>query len=254
MIFGLLVFACWFAFANDVSAAEADTRTFEMRVYYANEGKLDDLLARFRNHTMRLFEKHGMTNLGYFTPVENPERKLIYFLAFPSLEAKSQAWKDFGGDPDWKAVVKESEANGKLVAKVESTLLSATDFSPLVKAEAKDAQRVFELRTYTATPGKLDNLLARFREQTCELFSKHGMTNVAYWTVRPNQKVSQETLVYLLAHESVDKAEAAFKAFRNDPKWKAAKAASEEAAGGSLTVTDGVKSVYLLPTDFSPVK
>src|SRR4051794_3491079 len=89
--------------AMPAAPAAPDARVFEMRVYYAQPGKLDALHARFRDHTTKLFEKHGMTNVGYFVPVgENKENKLVYFLAYPSLEARKKAWDAFGADPDWK--------------------------------------------------------------------------------------------------------------------------------------------------------
>ncbi len=246
--------------ASAVAHAAADTRCFEMRVYYAPEGKLDALHARFRDHTIKLFEKHGITNLGYFVPVgDNPERKLIYFLAYPSLEARNASWKAFMADPDWQKAYKASEASGKLVAKIETAYLSATDYSPLAKAESVGG-RVFELRTYTTEPGRLPNLNARFRDHTVKLFAKHGMTNVAYWTPLADQKGAvkppdvENTLIYLLAHKSQDAAKASFDGFRGDPDWVAARKASEEKAGGSLTIKDGVKSVFLVPTDYSAVK
>jgi hypothetical protein len=135
--------------------AAEDTRVFEMRVYYAAEGKLDDLHARFRDHTTKLFAKHGMTNLGYWVPIDNPERKLVYVLAYPSREARDAAWKGFLADPDWKAAQSASEKNGRLVAKIESTHLRATDFSPEIKPVIGEKPRVFELRTYTASEGNL---------------------------------------------------------------------------------------------------
>lgn len=235
-----------------VQAAE-DTRCFEMRVYYAAEGKLDALNARFRDHTCKLFEKHGITNIGYWVPIENPENKLVYVLAYPSREARETSWKAFMADPDWKAAAKASEANGKLVAKVESTFMNATDFSPEVKASVA-GPRVFELRTYTTTPGNLDRLLGRFRDHTMELFKKHGMTNVFYWKLMPDQKGVENTLVYILAHKDVEAAKASFTAFRADPIWIEAKAATEKAGGGSLTIPDGVKSVFMNATDYSPTK
>ncbi len=243
-----------------VTSADQDTRCFEMRVYYAAEGKLDALHKRFRDHTCKLFEKHGITNLGYFVPVgDNPERKLIYFLAYPSLDARNAAWKAFMADPDWQKAYKASEVDGKLVAKVETVYLGATDYSPLAKAE-NAGHRVFELRTYTTEPGRLDNLNARFHDHTVKLFAKHGMTNVAYWNPLADQKGAvkppdaKNTLIYLLAHASQDAAKASFDAFRKDPDWVAARKASEDKAGGSLTIKDGVKSVFLVPTDYSAVK
>src|SRR5437870_4694633 len=101
----------------NMSSRAADTRLFELRSYYAEAGKLEDLHARFRNHTTKLFEKHGMENIGYWTPIENTESKLIYILAYRSKDARDASWKAFTADADWKQVVKESEANGKLVKK-----------------------------------------------------------------------------------------------------------------------------------------
>ena len=164
--------------ASAVPAQAADTRIFEMRVYYAAEGKLDALHARFRDHTTALFTKHGMTNLGYFVPTgENPERKMVYFLAYPDKAARDAFWKGFMNDPAWKKAYEESHKNGVLVARIENAFLSATDYSAL--AEAKNyGVGVFELRTYTTEAGRLANLNARFRDHTLKLFEKHGMTNV----------------------------------------------------------------------------
>ena len=235
-------------------AAEKDTRVFEMRTYYAAPGKLDDLHKRFREHTTALFTKHGMTNLGYWTPVENPDTKLVYVLAYPSREARDASWKAFMADPDWKKAQAESEVNGKLVAKVEQLFMTATDFAPAVAPAAGKDARVFELRTYTTTPGNLPLLHARFRDHTIALFAKHGMTNLWYWQPVPQQKDADSTLVYLLAHASVEAAKASFDAFRADPDWIAAKTASETKGGGSLTAPDGVKSVFMKATDYSPLK
>jgi len=236
-----------------VFATGADTRCFEMRTYYAAPGKLDDLLARFRDHTVKLFEKHGITNIGYWVPVENPDNKLVYVIAFPSREGRDVPWKAFGADPEWQSARKASEEKGKLVDKVESVFLSATDFSPEIKASTAEP-RVFELRTYTTTPGNLERLLARFRNHTTKLFAKHGMTNIAYWTLTAGQKGADNTLVYIMAHKDADAQKASFAAFRNDPDWIAAREVSEKEAGGSLTIPDGVKSVTMKATDFSPIK
>ena len=239
-----------------VFAAEKDTRCFEMRTYFAAEGKLDELNARFRDHTCKLFEKHGIVNIGYWMPLDNPERKLIYLLAYPSREAQKTSWKEFGADPDWKAAAKASEVNGKLVSKVESVFLNATDYSPAIKSAKAATPRIFELRIYTASAGNLDALDSRFRDHTVQLFSKHGMEHVGYWHPMPGQKGADNTLIYLLAHKSKEAADASFKAFRVDPGWMAAKEASEKKAGGSLTEGGmaGVKSIFMQPTDYSQTK
>jgi len=121
--------------------------------------------------------------------------------------------------------------------------------------ERANPPRVFELRTYTATAGNLPALNDRFRRHTLRLFEKHGMTNVAYWNLLPDQPKADRMLIYLLAHKSVEAARQSFEAFRQDPEWINARKASEEKAGGSLTEPKGgVLSEFLLPTDYSPLR
>ena len=114
--------------------------------------------------------------------------------------------------------------------------------------------RVYEMRTYYAAAGKLDALNARFRDHTVTLFKKHGMTSVGYWVPLKDEQGAKNTLIYMLAHKSVEGAKASFDAFRQDPDWVAARKASEDKAGGSLTVKDGVKSVFMKATDYSPMR
>ncbi len=242
-----------------LTAAESpgkDSRCFELRIYYADAapGKLDDLNARFRNHTLKLFEKHGMTSLGYWMPMDNPDNQLIYLLAYPSRDAARKSWQEFGADPDWKEVVKQTEANGRLVTKVESTYLAATDFSPAVRASAGGEGRVFEMRTYRTPPDKLAALQARFRDHTAGLFAKHGMGQFGYFTPMDANNGADNTLIYLLTHKSKEAAAASFAAFRADPDWVSAKAASEKDGPLTLPAPDGVKSVFMKPTDYSPTK
>lgn len=112
-------------------AAQAQsTRVFELRTYTSHEGKLDDVVARFRNHTTKLFEKHGMTNVGYWVPREQPNT-LIYVLAHANRDAATKSWDAFRKDPDWIAARTASEANGALVAKVVSVFMDPTNFSGL---------------------------------------------------------------------------------------------------------------------------
>lgn len=234
------------------SPAASDDRFYEMRTYYAAPGKLDALNARFRNHTMGLFEKHGMTNIGYWVPIENPENKLVYVLAYPSREARDASWKAFGADPQWQTARDASEESGKLVTKVESVYMNPTDYSPAIRPMAAGSPRVFEMRTYTASPGNLNNLHARFRNHTVGLFSKHGMSHVGYWSPVDADKGADNTLIYLLAHQSEDAAKESFANFREDPAWVKAREASEAQAGGSLTTK--VESVFMVPTDYSPTR
>lgn len=242
--------------AAPAPAPEQDTRLYEMRVYTAAPGKLEALHARFKDHTMKLFEKHGLTNVGYFVPVgENKDNKLVYWISAPSKEARDKSFKAFLADPDWKKAFAESEQDGKLTTKIESTFLTPTEYSPVLKVEKGQGDRVFELRSYTATKGNLGHLNDRFKDHTMRLFEKHGMTNVVYWTVPKGLKGDDVTLIYLLSHKSEDAAKKSFDAFRMDPDWVAARKASEVKAGGSLTETKGgVVSVFLKPTDYSPLK
>jgi len=114
---------------------QTSTAVYELRVYHAYEGKLDDLLRRFREHTMQLFEKHGIKNVAYWTPLDDPlkGKTLIYLLAHPNRDAATANWKAFREDPEWLTVRDKSEANGKLVEKVDSTFLALTDFSPQLR-------------------------------------------------------------------------------------------------------------------------
>jgi hypothetical protein len=111
-----------------------DSRTFELRRYYAPPGKLEELHARFRNHTIRLFKKHGMTIVGFWAPTAPADaaaNTLVYVLAYPSDQAREAAWKGFNTDPEWIAAREASERNGKIVARVESVMMKATDYSEL---------------------------------------------------------------------------------------------------------------------------
>jgi hypothetical protein len=126
----LLPTAAWAA--SQPGADPTSTTVYELRVYHTFEGKLDDLLKRFREHTTELFEKHGMKNVAYWTPLDEPAKSttLIYVLAHASREAAAANWKAFQDDPEWKAVRDKSEENGKIVEKVDSTFMVLTDFSP----------------------------------------------------------------------------------------------------------------------------
>ena len=107
---------------------------YELRIYHANEGKLDALLARFRDHTVAIFNRHDLKSVAYWTPTDEPlkGRTLIYILKHPSREAAAANWKSFHDDPEWIKVSTESEKDGKLVEKVDSTYMTLTDFSPVV--------------------------------------------------------------------------------------------------------------------------
>src|SRR5262249_23345982 len=132
VIAAMFILGFWLGQTTE-SRAEGKNRVFELRTYTANEGKLQALHARFRHHTVELFKKHGMTNVGYWPPKDAPpaENALVYLLAYPSREAATKSWESFRNDPVWKKVKQESEANGELVKKVDSVYMDPTDYSAM---------------------------------------------------------------------------------------------------------------------------
>ena len=136
-ILGLVVFGLGYAagqFSAFESVAQAQgERIFEMRTYTAHPGRLDALNARFRDHTTRIFDKHGMTNVGYWTPQEAPlsENTLVYILAHDSREAGQASWDAFRADPEWAQVAEESQRDGRIVESVAVLWLEATDYSKI---------------------------------------------------------------------------------------------------------------------------
>lgn len=121
--------------AEDVpqSPGIGDAKFFEMRIYTTHPGKLDALHQRFRDHTNRLFQKHGMTLVGYWTPAEGAEMEntLVYILAYPNRDSRERSWQAFRDDPEWKKAFAESHKDGPIVMKVESKFLTPTDYSPI---------------------------------------------------------------------------------------------------------------------------
>lgn len=113
--------------------AAASSQVFELRIYHTYEGKLDDLLKRFRDRTITIFLRHGIKNVAYWTPTDEPlkGKTLVYVISHASRRAATENWKAFQDDPEWQKVKAASEANGKIVEKVDSTFLEPTDFSPL---------------------------------------------------------------------------------------------------------------------------
>ena len=137
---GLFVFtavaaAGWIGFsAHEAQGGKkVDNRVFELRTYYAAPGKMEALHARFRDHTNKLFEKHGMTLIGFWVPTNAKEsqEKLFYIVAHASEEAAKKSWKAFGADPDWIKARDASEKNGKIVLKVDRVFMNPTDYSAI---------------------------------------------------------------------------------------------------------------------------
>jgi hypothetical protein len=131
ILLGVTLVLCGFGIGR--ASQPAPTRIYEMRTYTAAEGKLEALHARFRDHTRRIFEKHNMKSVGYWVPTEGPMAgtTLIYILEHPGREEARKNWAAFSADPEWQKVKGESEVNGRLVQKVESVFMTATDYSAI---------------------------------------------------------------------------------------------------------------------------
>lgn len=252
----------------------APGRVYELRTYTTAPARLDNLLDRFREHNLALFQKHGITLNGAWVPAEKDAAgdRLIYLVSFPSRSAAKKAWADFNTDPEWQALFeKEKQTYGNVVTKAESVFLVPTDYSPnpesiepargrgkkTAKAKVKTAAkasrgpRVYELRTYTTSPGKLADLHTRFRDHTMEIFSRHDMANVFYGEPADAEKGRGNTLTYFLAFPDREAAKTSWQAFGVDPEWQSVKKASE-ADGVKLAAK--VVSTFLKPTSFSPLK
>lgn len=215
-------------------AEEPASPVYELRTYVCVPGKLDALKERFEGDTIRIFERHGIRNLGYWTPTdaESSSTTLIYLLEHPSREAAEEAWRSFRTDPEWREVASESRLReGQILAhRPDSLFLKKTDYSPEIGIAP--AGVLFGLRTYNAPPGKLNELNARFREHTVELFRKHGLHSYGYW-VPLDEPRSEDTLIYIIYAKDQEAMDAGWAGFRADPEWKAVLAETEK--NGSLT-------------------
>ena len=240
--------------APAVDAAKKDTYLYELRVYHCHPGRAAALHTRFQKRTIGIFKRCGMEVMGFWD-VNGKENDVVYMVRHKNRDAREMAWKACGKDPEWALAVKESEEkDGPIVAKADTYLFNATDFSPAVKTGQKGDARLYELRTYTSSPGNLERLVQRFRGGTVKLFEKHGMENSVYGTLDADQPAAKETLIYLLVHKSEAARNESFKNFGSDPEWRAHLAKSEQDAGGPLTAPGGVKSELLKPTSYSPMR
>jgi hypothetical protein len=230
---------------------------YELRTYTATEGKLAALDSRFRDHTISLFRKHGMTPIAFFhvqPPAGQPaDNRLIYIMGYKDRAARDASWRAFAGDLEWTTVYAASQKDGSLTSKIENVFLTATDYSPKLNMSGSLSPRLFELRTYTANPGKLELLHNRFRNNTLRIFAKHGMGSYLYWRPTGGQPGWENRMVYLLDFPTQLARNSAWAAFSADPEWQKV-AADSQKAGPILASPGGVVSVQLVPTDYSPLK
>lgn len=228
----------------------ADELLYELRVYTCNEGKLEALHQRFRDGEAKLFEKHGMKNIAYWTPSEGDKagNTLIYIVAHKDAAAAKASWDGFRADQDWHALRDASEKDGKLVGKVESTMMKLIDYSG--HPSVMDPAMLYELRIYVTNEGRLDALNTRFREHTTKLFEKHGMANIAYW-VPADEPKSKNTLIYVIAHKDRDASKTSWQGFRDDADWK--RIAKESEKDGKI-LAEPPTAIFMTLMDYSPKK
>ena len=230
---------------------------YELRIYTAAEGKADALDARFRDHTIGLFNKHGMKPIGFWhvaTPAGQPkDARLFYLMGYKDRAARDASWRAFAQDPEWQKVYADSQKDGSLTSNIENIFLNATDYSPALDLRSSAAPRHWELRTYTANPGKLENIHNRFRNHTIGIFSRLGMTNYLYFRPVADQEKMTDKMVYIMAYPSAAARTTMWQAFGQDPEWQKVSAESQ-VDGQLLKSPGGVVSVQLTPTDYSPVK
>jgi hypothetical protein len=128
-----LSFAAGSLLTRHFSVHAQNSRVFELRVYHTYPGRLAALEARFRDHTITIFNRHHMTSIGYWVPQDSAQKDntLIYIIAHESRDAAKKNWAEFVADPEWQQVAKASEADGKIVEKIDSTYMDPTDFSAI---------------------------------------------------------------------------------------------------------------------------
>jgi hypothetical protein len=247
------------AIAPYAGAVEPDSRTYELRVYQPNDGKQAATNALIASAGVKAMTKHNIELLGAWTPADAKDDRVITLVGHKPKSDPAANWAAFSADETWKADLAAASKDGKAVKSFLRFTLNATDYSPAVKP-ANVGNRLFELRTYVATPNNLKHLNARFRDHTVKLFETHGMTNVAYFNVpaadpltngqllkacsavgkdgcdcKLDDAASPSALVYFLTHTDTNAMKASFGKFGQDPKWKAALTGSEKTAGGPLT-------------------
>ena len=255
------------------------TKIYEFRSYVATPGRQADVLKLINDSGLSVMTKHNITLVGAWTNVDAADERVFTLLSHKDKASAIANNTAFQNDPGWVDALQKSTVDGKKpVATFERIFLTTNDYSPNLEVKAV-GNRVFELRTYVASKGNLPALNARFKNHTLGLFTKHGMTNILYCSVLDGEKLTAaklleavspigkgtaqidadlpaagNSLFYFITHASPDAAKASFGKFGADEEWQKARQASEAAAGGSLTAKDGVKSLFLKPTAFSPLK
>ncbi len=266
-------------FTARAQTPDSSAKLFELRSYISEPGRQSDVLKLISEGALPAMARHNLTLVGAWTNVDAKDERVFMLLSLKDKASCDTSMTAFQNDPAWKEAIQKSMIDGKKPVKsFDRVFLTPNDYSPALEVK-EVGKRVFELRTYVATKGNLPALNARFKNHTLGLFAKHGMNNFLYCScldgealtckklldavspigqgsaqVDENLPAAGNTLVYFITHASPESAKVSFGNFIADPEWTKAYKASEAAAGGSLTVKDGVKSLFLKPTSFSPIK
>ncbi len=243
-----LAFGAGYAARETPVSAQGQNRILEIRYYTVpDKTGLDNLVKRMVG-TAKIFDRIGMKGVFYGVAAEPPlsENTYIYILSHENREKAKENWSRFSADPEWKTLSSTAASPGKL--DIKTVFVNPTDFSPAPVAAAQGPNRIFELRTYTA-PDKtgLDNLVTRMRTGEAQVFNRVGMKGV-FFSVAAEPPLSENTYVYMLAHENREKAKESWSKFSADEGWKTLR--STAAPTGQIKV----ESTFLNPTDFSPIR
>lgn len=231
--------------------AAKEARYFELRIYDVTPGKMESVLNRFRDHIGRIRAKHGIETIAYWTATDKEGReKFIYLIAGDSEDQFKVSEKAFSADPEFQqAYAASAKAHGQTVDKIVSYPMHAEDWSPRVQVMPNTPTRTFELRIYDVLPGKMELLMANYRDARLGLFSKHGFSNLGFWTC--DIKNGSQKFVMLLAHQSPKLIDASKAAYHADPQWREQVDEWNKTAGPT---TADVTSLIMTPTEFSPLK
>jgi hypothetical protein len=243
-------------------AQNAPGKLHELRIYVANPGKLPALHARFRDHTLKLFAKHGIENLYYWTISEgaegdDPANTLVYLVAHKNQAAADASWKAFLADPEWQAVSRASEADGPLLARPPASIyMNTVDVGvalPGIGKAPAATGRLFEYRQYNVGVDGLPETVERMRFGEASIFAKHGMQPIEFWTA-----ADSSAFIYLLAHKDREAAKASWQTFFGEMRdfmvrFSAREGAPPPPAPGAAPRPRASSVVrFLVPTDYSP--
>ena len=226
---------------------------YELRIYSATEGRFGNLIERFREHTDRLFKKHGLQVVGYWTPTEGPSKKrrrFIYVLKHNSRYDAYLNWVSFSNDKEWERVLDQPKFQGLLALKPESLFMQASEFSGMIDDNKITPGGIYELRTYVANPGKLKSAEEKYTKNIVNLLQRHGIKDLFGWRAFDLPE-SKNTFIRLLHHPSEKEAVLNWKSFINDNEQKNFPLNQEDK---KPLLAFPPETIMLKSTDFSPLK